>query len=99
MDDIGRWRTFWPDRPSHRRRTRIRLRSPISLRQARQGSGRRGGEQLDRGRHEERLETYLPVSIDARELSGDHAMLIILTLYLVLIWLVIFKFKLVTWGW
>src|SRR5215207_179030 len=26
-------------------------------------------------------------------------MLIILTLYLVLIWLVIFKFKLVTWGW
>ena len=50
-----------PDRPSHRRRTRIRLRPPIARRQARQGAGCRGDQQMDGGRHEKGLETHLRV--------------------------------------
>ena len=50
-----------PDRPSHRRGTGICLRPQVALREARQGAGRRGGEQVDRGRHEERLEEDLRV--------------------------------------
>ena len=66
MDDDGRRRAVWPDRPSHRRRARIRLRPAIALRQARQGAGRRGGEQMDRGGHEERLEARLRISVRGR---------------------------------
>jgi haloacid dehalogenase-like hydrolase len=37
VDDDGRRTALWFDRPSHRRRTRIRLRSKIALRSPRQG--------------------------------------------------------------
>ena len=36
-----------PDRASHRRRARIRLRPQVALRQARHGAGCRGGQQVD----------------------------------------------------
>ena len=48
-----------PDRAPHRCGARIRLRPQIPLRKARQGARRRGGQQMDRGRHEERLEEDL----------------------------------------
>ena len=35
----------------------------VAFRQARRGAGRRGGEQLDRGRHEERLEADLSIRV------------------------------------
>ena len=59
---MSRRRALWPDRASHRRRARIRLRPPIALRQARQGARRCGGEQMDGGQHEERLEEDFSVS-------------------------------------
>ena len=43
-------------RPSHRCRARIRLRPPVAHRQARQGARRSRPTQVDRGRHEGRLE-------------------------------------------
>ena len=38
---------------------RICLRPPFAFRKARRGAGRRSGEQMDRGQHEERLEAHL----------------------------------------
>ena len=55
----------WPDRPSHRCGTRIRLRSPDALRPTRQGAGCRRREQMDGGGYEERLEGHFP----AREIG------------------------------
>ena len=49
VDHGGRRRALRSDRPSHRCRARIRLRPPVPLRQARQGAGRRRGQQVDRG--------------------------------------------------
>ena len=54
-------RALRPDRPSHRCRARIRLRPPVPCRPARQGARRGGGQQMDRRRHEEGLETHFPV--------------------------------------
>src|ERR1700752_904105 len=60
MDDARRrWPALWPDRPPHRRSTRICLRPPFAFRQARSGAGCRSGEQVDRSQHEERLEAHL----------------------------------------
>ena len=56
---LGGGRAARPDRPSYRCRARICLRPPVAFREARRGAGRRGGEQVDRGRHEERLEAHL----------------------------------------
>ena len=63
-------RALRPDRPSHRCRARIRLRPQVALRQARQGAGRRGGEQVDRGRHEEGLEARCSRSSERRRYRG-----------------------------
>ncbi len=52
-----------PDRPSHRCRAGIRLRPPVALRETRQGAGCRSDEQVDGGRHEERLEARVCVSV------------------------------------
>ena len=59
-------RALRPDRPSHRRRTRIRLRPQVALRQARQGAGRRGRQQVDGGGHEEGLEARVRVPVMKR---------------------------------
>ncbi len=61
MDDAGEWRAVRPDRPPYRRGARICLRPPIAFRQTGRGAGRRSGEPLDGGRHEERLEADLSV--------------------------------------
>ena len=52
---------FRPARAPHRCGTRIRLRPQVPLRKARQGARRRGGQQVDRGQHEDRLEEDFPV--------------------------------------
>ena len=57
---MSRRRAVGPDRAPHRCGARIRLRPPIPLREARQGARCRGDQQMDRGRHEERLEADLP---------------------------------------
>ena len=57
-----------PDRASHRRRTRICLRPQVAHRQARQGAGRRGRQQVDGGGYEEGLEACLRV-----RLTDTHA--------------------------
>ena len=46
-DDERQRRAARPDRASHRRRARIRLRPPVAFRQARHGAGCRGGQQVD----------------------------------------------------
>jgi phosphoserine phosphatase len=64
--DYDEWQrcAAWSDRSSYRRRTRICLRPQVALRKARPSARRRGGEQVDCGQHENRLEAHFPIWID-----------------------------------
>jgi multidrug resistance efflux pump len=66
---------------------------------------------MDGGRHEERLETYLYVRVIAKSrnvadglaqtpVARRHlTVLIILSLYILMVWLLFSKLKLISWGW